>query len=78
MIVQSTVDLRFDRASPEADGGHGWTIVSIRCSGTAPAGRFRLTGACQTVGASSTSESAGDRTAVGMITRGSADGSSGG
>ena len=70
MIVQSTVDLRFDRASPEADGGHGWIIVSIRRSVPAPAGRFRLTGTCQTVGASSSSDSVGECTSVGTITLG--------
>ena len=59
MIVQSTVDLRFDRASPEADGGHGWIIVSIQGSVPAPAGPFRLTGTCQ-VRPSSSAPSGGD------------------
>ena len=50
MIVQSTVVLRFYRASSELDGGHGATIVAIAPSGTTIERPVWLTGMCQTAG----------------------------
>jgi hypothetical protein len=60
MIVQSTVDLRFDRASSRLGGRRDAPIVAMRRCGTTPGRRRRLSGACQTVGASRGSRPATD------------------